>query len=226
MPHVTLAFNKFSRGNRLHRDQQELLFPGLKELRSQASGLSLAAITWRPGFHDNDLPGWLLTAGYLIAIALCFQAAKRATQSQIAPESLLKSWHWVGVLLLLLGLNQQLDLQTLLVQVGRELAASEGWYGHRRLAQKLFFFGFAIILFVLSAYLASRWRLFFRRLPLVALGLAILLGWLILSAANINHLGENVSTSIHLERWRDYWELAGLGLIILGIGKSNSLKAL
>src|SRR6185436_17527360 len=102
----------------------------------------LGVITWRPGFHDNDFTGWLVTAGYVGTVVGCFHAAKRSSAT-IPPENP-RVWGGLGIVLLLLGLNQQLDLQTLIIQAGREAAASGGWYEHRRFVQKVFFGGFAV----------------------------------------------------------------------------------
>ena len=47
---------------------------------------------------------------------------------------------WIGtsILLVLLGLNKELDLQTVLTDTARYLAHYEGWYDYRRIVQGLF----------------------------------------------------------------------------------------
>ena len=47
-------------------------------------------------------------------------------------------WLTLALLLLFLGINKQLDLQTLLNDIGRRKARAEGWYGNRRYYQTMF----------------------------------------------------------------------------------------
>ena len=185
----------------------------------------LAAITWRPGFHDNDLSGWLVTTGYVVSVLACFLAAARCRRSQALPSEFARIWRGLGLVLLLLGVNQQLDLQDLLIEVGRAAAQSEGWYEHRRLVQKLFAAVFLLALLLAVAWAVWRWSLFFRRHRLVTLGLAILVGWLLLRVAVIEHLGEQTALSFHLQAWRDYLELGGLALVVVGIWRTTLRKA-
>jgi hypothetical protein len=48
-------------------------------------------------------------------------------------------------MLFLLGVNKQLDLQTLLGDVGRSVSTAQGWYDKRRAVQAVFVLVFAII---------------------------------------------------------------------------------
>ena len=75
---------------------------------------------------------WIATAAYLAAALLCLRAAFRA-RSGARPERLL--WLAAGAVLLVLGINKQLDLQVALIEFWRETALAHGWYGARRTVQ-------------------------------------------------------------------------------------------
>jgi hypothetical protein len=184
--------------------------------------LQSATITWRPGFNDNDFSGWLVTAGYVVTVLACFWRARqtRATADSTADYS--GVWRGIGIVLLLLGINQQLDLHVLIIEAVRDLAKAEGWYKHRRLVQKVFFGVFAAALLAGAACSAWRWRRFFAGQRLVTAGLLLLLGWLLFRAALIEHVGEGRTASLRADVWRDYLELGAL--IVVGAGVWRSLR--
>jgi hypothetical protein len=133
------------------------------------------------------------------------------------------SWIWrrVALLILLLGINQQLDLQTLLIQSGRALAEVEGWYAYRRLVQRAFFGFFAGGFLLLVSLAAWRCRAFLNRHRLVTLGLAILIGFVLMRAADFNHVWLKSFPAVYVESWKTYLELLGLGLIAEGARRAS-----
>ena len=54
-------------------------------------------------------------------------------------------WNALAVGLLLLGINKQLDLQTALTELGKILAARQGWYEHRQRVQIDFIIGVVLV---------------------------------------------------------------------------------
>src|SRR5262245_63104416 len=94
---------------------------------------------WRPGIGDPTPLGWLTVAAYAVAAALCARAALREGRS--GPRGF---WWGLAAALALLGVNKQLDLQTLLMQVSRDLARAQGWYDRRQAYQRLFIGGVAV----------------------------------------------------------------------------------
>jgi hypothetical protein len=181
----------------------------------------LAAIDWRPGFHDNDFSGWLVTAGYVGSVVACFLAAARCRQNPALPSEFARVWRGLGIVLLLLGLNQQLDLHDLLIEVGRAAAQTEGWYEQRRLVQRVFGAVVVLGLLLATAWALWRWSRFFRRHKLTTVGLAILMGWLVLRVALIEHVGKRTALGWHVEAWRDYLELGSLVLVAVGIWRTD-----
>ena len=88
---------------------------------------------WEAGIGDPTVVGWITVVAYGVSAALSLRCARRTAIG-------LEHWFWVGaaVALVLLGFNKQLDLQTLVTQIGRDMAMREGWYAERRVAQAAF----------------------------------------------------------------------------------------
>jgi hypothetical protein len=147
------------------------------------------------------------------------------------PQALARSpefsriWRRLALLILLLGINQQLDLQTLLIQGGRALAEAEGWYAYRRLVQSTFFGLFAFGFLLLASLAAWRSRAFLNRHRLVTLGLAILIGFILIRAADFNHVWLKSLQATHEDSWKDYLEMLGLGLIAAGARRASKLRS-
>ena len=85
---------------------------------------------------DPTFLGWMTVLAYAAAIA-CGVAAVRRIRHSARPGGARKIVFWFMIIGLLaaLGLNKQLDLQTLVTQVGKRLALAQGWHGQRRIVQ-------------------------------------------------------------------------------------------
>ncbi len=89
---------------------------------------------WKLGIGEPTIAEWLTTAAFITTAILCWGYAR-------CPESFRKHrlfWGSLAVALLILGINKQLDLHTLLETVGREVAKTYGWYSQRRTIQIFF----------------------------------------------------------------------------------------
>jgi hypothetical protein len=93
---------------------------------------------WEAGIGDPTVIGWVTVAAYAVAALLSLRCARRA-----AEPLEFRFWAVLSVALVLLGINKQLDLQSLVTQVGRDLAFAQGWYENRRIVQAAFI-GFLI----------------------------------------------------------------------------------
>jgi len=86
---------------------------------------------------DPTVIGWTITVGYFIAAFLCFKAGRAPRPSGVggrSPKSR-SAWLVLGIAMLALGINKQLDLQTPFIHFGRSVALASGWYGDRRQVQ-------------------------------------------------------------------------------------------
>jgi hypothetical protein len=95
---------------------------------------------WHPGIGDPTFMGWFTVFSYFLAAVLCCRAAyKERMQARNDSSRSLVLWGGLAALLVLLGINKQLDLQTWLTFAVRRIAIDQGWYERRRQAQALFF---------------------------------------------------------------------------------------
>ncbi len=113
---------------------------------------ALLAGSWRPSIGDPTLIGWLIFLSYLLAAVACAWALRvafigsriageytgperRAAQRRAAYRASFLFWILLAAIMVLLGINKQLDLQVLITEVGRSIAAEQGWFAQRRLVQ-------------------------------------------------------------------------------------------
>lgn len=186
----------------------------------------LSAITWRFGIGDPTLVGWITTIAYGISAFLCIRAGHRnlnviesgkipAGSPESAGEAPALPWFVCATGLILLGLNKQLDLQTLMIELGRKLAIVEGWYPERRRIQLIFVFILTIGGGVGLLALAWKQKRFFIRHPSVLGGIALLLLYVLLRVISIEHVGESRGLQISDKAW---W-LVGIelcGIVCIG----------
>ncbi len=167
---------------------------------------------WRPGIGDPTFIGWLTVVAYALAAGLCIRDALR--EREVRPRFLF--WSLLGIMLVLLGINKQLDLQTWLTLTGRHVARAHGWYERRRVFQ--FWFIIAIALSAFAGY-AMVWRLAHEHgddLWIPLLGLFLVVCFVVIRAASFHHIDEFLHTSIFGFRLNWLLELGGIGIIIAG----------
>jgi len=73
---------------------------------------------WHLGIGDPTIWGWLTVVVYLLAVARCIVKAKL----DHAAGSPYQFWLYLGLFLLLLSINKQLDLQTWFSQALRDMS--------------------------------------------------------------------------------------------------------
>ena len=172
-------------------------------------------VEWHPALWDDTPIGWLITIAYVFAAVLCAMACIRPLEGSKRTRVL---YGFLTCFLLAMALNKQLDLQTLLTQLGRKLAIEHGWYGSRRQAQRLFIHvltGAGALSLVASAFiLRGQWR----RNWLAIAGLGVLVFFILVRAAYFYHL--ETYLQFHTAHRRLYWalELGGIGCIAVSAG--------
>jgi hypothetical protein len=144
---------------------------------------------WIMGANDPHPWGWAITIAYLIAATLCFVNAGRLASHNAAsvPSSAL-FWRAAAVILLLLGINKQLDLQTPALHAMRDAAKAGGIYSARGALQWL-----VVGVAAVSGMTALAWAAMTvkkdRRagLPAIA-GLTLLLVFVVVRASPLRHI--------------------------------------
>lgn len=199
---------------------------------------------WSPGIGDPTFVGWFTVLAYMVAGTLCWRDYRRLSGSKArGPEDYLTSvlplilslfvskrrlltlperqrisalWLGLAILLLALGINKQLDLQTAFTEVGRMLARDEGWYAVRRKVQAAFILAVAVTgvwVFRGLANVASGTR---GHLKQVLAGTVFLFVFVIIRATSFHHI--DILLGISLEGFKLNWiiELGGIAFIMLG----------
>ncbi len=202
-------------------------------------------IEWSPGIGDPTFMGWLTVVAYLAVAWLCvraFKAEKRGPPRPLLPtiaalfRVLRKHWPrpplparraalWLvlAAIMLALGINKQLDLQTFVTQLGRSLAHSGGWYEERRFVQALFVGAIGIVGLVGLALLAWLTRGQLRDFRVVLGGLAFLLCFVVIRAASFHTVDSLIRFAPLGIRMNWVLELGGIALV--GVGVLRRLRA-
>ncbi len=193
---------------------------------------------WSPRIGDPSIMGWLTVAAYFAAAIACGFAARaerrlhvggstvhpifwKSDQFRIAPTTGAKSpgrrasfWWLLLLAMLVLGINKQLDLQSLLTAVGRRLAHEQGWYQDRQVVQRAFILGVAIVGAGGLALLAVLFRSVLLRRPLAAIGLVFLYGFVLIRAASFHHVDAFLKDEILGIRMNWLLELGGIACVL------------
>ena len=154
--------------------------------------------------------GWVTVVAYGVAAFTAGLAAWRAGNQGTGER---RMWTLVAILMALLCINKQLDLQSLLTDIGRAIAWDEGWYEQRRKFQKWFVLGILGVSGITTAFLAWRFRGFWRKHFLLAGGLAFLLTFIVVRAVSFHHVDMMLKTSFAGVRMNWFLELTGIALV-------------
>jgi hypothetical protein len=166
--------------------------------------------------NDDGWVPWLVVGGYAAALLLAV-CAVRGT----ADAGTRKFWWLTAAVLLILGMNKQLDLQTQLTSLGRSLVREKGWYDNRRAVQLLFVLCGGLVASGLGAWLV---RLTARAASTARLSLAgvFLLGcFVILRAISFYHV--DAQLGVRLVGANLHVVLEVLGIAVTGCGAAMTL---
>ena len=172
---------------------------------------------WRPGIGDPTLLGWVTVVAYFTAAWGCFRAAWHEPSSDgRRRRSPTPFWLVLWALMVALGINKQLDLQSLITVVGRGMFRQHGLYERRRAFQFAFILAVAAICAgLLAAFLMASRRSLRRRWPALV-GMMFLLGFVIIRAASFHHVDALLAARLGGLKWNWIFELGGI--IVLGVG--------
>jgi len=176
---------------------------------------------WLPGIGDPTPIGWVTAVAYLVAAGLCFAALPGVGRWRRDPKLVRKErilWWVLGLLLVFLGLNKQLDLQTAFTELARMLARDEGWYAKRRTFQEGFIL--AIVLWT-GLGLGGLFYLTFRLSPwtrVAAAGTCLVAAYVIIRAASFHNVDLFIMSQVGGLRVNWIFELGGILIIIAAAG--------
>jgi membrane-associated PAP2 superfamily phosphatase len=122
-------------------------------------------------------------------------------------------WLLITVTMVLLGLNKQLDLQTLLIQEVRDRAYKHGWYNDRRRYQVDFILVVTAAAVLFGIGLSLRLRRVLRRVFVAVAGLGMLVVFVLIRASSFHYVDRALSLGGRF-KVNAILELGGIGLII------------
>jgi len=172
---------------------------------------------WRPAIGDPTFVGWLTVAAYFAAALICGLAARR----EPAPDGRARPgptpfWLALTTLMILLGINKQLDLQSLLTVTARRILTASGLYAGRRTYQVAFIGAVGATCAVLLGISAWASRRSLRHRGVAMVGMAFVLGYVAIRAASFHHVDALIGSRLGGLKWNWIFELGGILVIIAG----------
>lgn len=168
---------------------------------------------WHPGIGDPSVMGWVTVVAYAGAAALAVRAY-RVTNSNARPLRLF--WGSLALLLIALGINKQLDLQSWATQIARDLARSQGWYAERRSVQVLGILAVALAGVAGTLVIVIAMRRYLRAVWPALLGVAELVVFVVVRASSFHKMDQLIGTTVAGARLN--WVLELSGIVFVGWG--------
>jgi hypothetical protein len=172
-------------------------------------------LRWRPTIGDPSAMGWLTVFGYIVAAISC---GRTALQTPITPgpaRNRRLTWLVMTAVMAALALNKQLDLQSLLTDIGRVAARHQGWYAERRSFQKWLVLGTLALSGLTVSFLIFRFQTFWKQNVLLAVGIALLTTFIIVRAISFHHVDTLLKTKVVGIKLNWAFELGGIAIITL-----------
>jgi len=174
-------------------------------------------VDWRPGMGDPTPIGYLTAALYFVTAFLCWLAARRARglADKARRRQTRAFWFIAAVFMFLLGLNKQLDLQTLATRVAREIAAQQGWYTRRVEVQKVICVYAVILSGVMLLAFGALLRRALRRTWLAMAGIVTLTAYVLIRGVSYHRLDVMMGRMFGPIKVYKFIELIGIACVAL-----------
>ena len=158
-----------------------------------------------------DIADWVTVFGYVIAALLAAHAAVYAGLRRQVRER--NFWRFAAALLIFLGVNELLDLQTILTSAGRAHARANGWYDERRELQHFFVLSLAALATVGGMAMLWLARRTAGAVRLALGGLTFIGTFVLLRAASFHHLDELLGRGAAAFNYGSLQETAGILMV-------------
>ena len=169
---------------------------------------------------DPTILGWATFGLYMVAAALTLRAAK-TVQLALEMRPGRRGWTALSILLFLLGLNKQLDVQTLLIANGRHWANLAGLNFHYRDLQLVFFVGLTLLLLAVVTLNARMLAALCVKRPIVGAGFGFVFAYAFIRAGSMLHVDQMLLDSPADLPGLWALEVFGLGFVIVGCQPSE-----
>lgn len=166
---------------------------------------------------DPTFIGWAIVICYFFAMSLSIGCLVRYVRCASCENQWQNIFLWLvcTIVLLGLGVNKQLDIQSWITLVGRNLAKMEGWYDSRRGVQYSFILWLTFLSFIcLSLFLYSTRKAVSGNVGTVV-GLVLLFVFVIIRATSFHHVDLFLHADIAGMKLNWVLELAGIGFLLL-----------
>lgn len=175
--------------------------------------LDILIRNWNPRIGDPTVIGWVTVGAYFLAALLLWIQRRQAPmlhQEHLRTHRLFLLF-FAGSMFAL-GINKQLDVQTWLTNVGRDISKAHGWWDNRRVAQAIVLAGIiagccGLMLVILRAggvIKAHRLAMF---------GFLVLVLFVITRASSFFQIDQLINFRILGFRMNWLFELIGIGII-------------
>lgn len=174
-----------------------------------------------PEMHDGaghlTALGWTSFALYMAAGLISLRSAGVARSHRL--DALGQIWTWLAAVLVVLGLNKPINLQTSLIRLGRHFMNGENLDAYRMKLHALFFLGFlltVVALIGLALFLGrAQLQRFGRELPLAAGGCALVGVYVLIRSVSITQVDQMLGMNFKHLPFLWLLEASGLMLIII-----------
>lgn len=168
-------------------------------------------------FGDHTFFGWMTVLAYFLT---SIRLGIKTRLAWLSKENII-FWFCFTLLIIFLGFNKQLDLQSNFTEIMRDMAKEHGWYEQRRPLQFLFVAVMAISLPILvllvRTSLANSWR----RYKIMWLGILLLLVFIVIRAASFHHVDLIFYKAIGSLRFYQALEITAIFIIFIGTFYEN-----
>jgi hypothetical protein len=188
------------------------------------NSIAVVAINWHLRVGDPNLIGWLIVAGYLVAAVVTSRAWRLGSATLADPRLdaterhaqrlMRRLWAITTVVLVVLGVNKQLDLQSLLIELARERARAQGWYDRRREYQTVAILGVILVGGAALAFITYLLRSVISRVSLALVGLLALVTFVVVRAASFHYIDKLLSLGDPI---RVNWVLEIGGIVLIAV---------
>jgi hypothetical protein len=163
---------------------------------------------WSAGIGDPTVLGWVTVLAYGLAATLAAKCARR-----FQPRGF---WWAVAALMAFLAINKQLDLQSWVTEVGRDMAKAHGWYEGRHRVQAFFILCMALVGALGGLLAVHAWWPWIRRIAPTLVGVVVVIVFVVGRAASFHHVDQFLFSEVGGLRWNWLLELGGIALVCWG----------
>ena len=168
---------------------------------------------WEPGIGDPTFIGWLTVVCYFAAAYQCYRAYQKARSLGPNAHRLTFAWLVLFAGMCLLGLNKQLDLQSLLTVIARKNAKDYGWYEDRRTFQVALIGGLVLSGLAAGAWIAWYMRKHLKHFGVAAAGAVFLAVFIVVRASSFHHVDLLLGAEALGVRFNALLEISGIACI-------------